>query len=64
MKTISMSSIVETILQGVKQAAQQGKWYYHYYIGDEPLDLIEILKTTFVGCDVEYADPYITVRWK
>ena len=64
MNTMSMSCILETIFEGVKRAAQEGKWYYHYHVGYEPLGLVEILKTTFVGYDVEYADPYITVRWK
>lgn len=55
---------VRKIIERVKVAAKVGNSFFLY--GEEcrnPDQLIRRLREILIDVDIEYADPYITIRW-
>ena len=56
--------VVKRIIERVKQAAKVGNSFYLYREEcRNPDRLIRHLREILIGVDIEYADPYITIRW-
>lgn len=58
--------MVANIVEQVKRTAQQGQVSYtHVHIPGFPgcLEVVERLRSIFVDLEIEYAEPFITVRW-
>jgi hypothetical protein len=64
------TKIVKTIVGHVKHAAQNGNASYVYQhnggwreVFPDPNELADRLREIFVDVDIEYAEPYISIRW-
>ena len=62
--------MLRNIVEQVKRTAQQGQLYYkiQYQAGVQelfpnPYELMVRLHDIFVGVDIEYAEPFIAIRW-
>jgi hypothetical protein len=62
-----LERLARTIVNNVKQEALLGKLYYSYLfnvrVNDSPSVLVNRLAEVLVGCDIVYAEPYISIRW-
>lgn len=66
-KTTTIKSIVDR----VKHSAQSGNaCYMHQHVGGalttlfpDPHELVARLREILVDVDVEYAEPYVSIRW-
>ena len=61
---------IEYIVRQVKETAQRGSASYtHIHQGDieqvfsYPLEVVHRLREVFVDVDIDYAEPYISIRW-
>jgi hypothetical protein len=63
--------MVKSIVDNVKRSAQNGNAsYMHTHVGGalmtlfpDPNELADRLREIFVDVDIEYAEPYISIRW-
>jgi hypothetical protein len=61
---------IAQIIEQVKRSAQTGQVSYtHIHQGDiqnvfpYPLEVVHRLRAVFVDVDIDYAEPYISIRW-
>ncbi len=62
--------ILRNVVEQVRRSAEQCQMYHriHYQYGirelfPNPYELMVRLHDIFAGVDIEYAEPYISIRW-